>query len=155
MSKGKAKKGPRATCAAERPSVLPLSLIEASLVSIAQRLDLEGMNAADYVELGTVEGIAHELSHFLDQGPSFESALRTMGCAEANEHEASSLRIEVAALAALGVRVSMRRLLVTANWLGKAGDKPSLAQLQAPLSQRESLRVNRFVSMVITESEQK
>jgi len=132
-------------------SDLSISEIQDRLVWIAKRSDLYWANAGDYARLGIVEGIAHELAHLvdLDMDPRFESSLDAMSDAEANDREVAALRIEVAALAALGVRVSMRRLWATANWRGGAG-MPPLVRLRSPLTQREQRLADQIVSMVIS-----
>lgn len=125
---------------------LPRRDLGAALLKIADRRRLNWINAADYAELGTIEGIAHELAHTLDLGPNFEVQLRAMGDVEANEHEIAALRIELTALARLGVRLSPRRLWLFANW--REIGRPSLTQLRAPLTQHESNCVRCFVAAV-------
>jgi hypothetical protein len=125
-------------------------ILEAALYRIAGHWKLSGINAADYRELGAIEGIAHELAHALDLGPAFEAQIRDMANSEANNHEAVALRIEAAALTALGVHLSMRRLRAYANW--RNAPLPSIMQLQAPLTSHEQHCVKRFVSMAVGEA---
>ncbi len=129
--------------------VLSYRSLESALLKIAESRKLFWVNVGDYKMLGTTEGIAHELAHALDLGPDFEVSLRAMGDVEADEREMAALRIEVAALAALGVRLSMRRLWVTANW---RDGMPSLVQLCAPLNRHEQDRVERFIAIVMREN---
>lgn len=130
---------------------LSISEIESRLLSLADSMELAGVNAGGYVRLRVVESIAHELAHVVDLGPDFEAKIRGMGDAAANGREAAALRIEVAALSALGVTLSMRRLRGTANWRGGVG-VPSLSRLRSPLSQRERRLADQLVSMVISTS---
>jgi hypothetical protein len=94
-----------------------------------------------------IEGVAHELAHQLEAGRNFEHRLdeRHLEGWLANEHEAATLRIEVAALAALGVRVSLRNLWRDAAW---RGDRPPLRR---ELSDRERKCVAAFVRIVRAE----
>lgn len=119
--------------------------LESALIRIAERRQLSAVNAADYKVLHIIEGVAHELAHDLDLGPDFEAALRAMEDAEANEREAAALRIEIAALAALGVRLSARRLWATTNW---QNTRIPFTQLSTPLDCHERSCVKRFVIMV-------
>jgi Bacterial RNA polymerase, alpha chain C terminal domain len=132
---------------AARGAKLSRRMLELALIKVAERWQLSWINVADYEALGIIEGCSHELAHALDLGTDFEDALRDMGGVEANEHEAAALRIEVAALTILGLRLSMRRLWTTANWDGDIG-VPALAQLQAPLNRHERSCARRFVAMV-------
>jgi len=139
-------------------------MLEEALLKIAKSWNLVGTNAADYKQLALIEGYAHELAHALDLGPSFEHLIEAMPNETANSHEASALRIEIAALTALGVHLSVRRLQASANWAGSTISTilqeplrrlwsgvvgiPSCAQLRAPLSWHERHCVKRFVAMV-------
>jgi hypothetical protein len=120
-------------------------MLEEALLRIAKRWNLFWNNAANYKELGVIEGCAHELAHALDLGQSFESLIQDMPDKKSNKHEASALRIEIAALAALGVRLSLQRLHASANWYGPA---PSGIQLRAPLNRHEQDCVRRFAAAV-------
>lgn len=85
--------------------------------SVAESRDLSIVMLATYQgKLALVEGVAHELAHQLEGGPDFERRIRAAGDEEANDHEAATLRIEVAGLALLGMRVSLRHLWRDANW---------------------------------------
>lgn len=85
-------------------------------------------------KLAVVEGVAHEFAHQLEAGRNFDLRLRTSSDEEANDHEAAALRIEVAALAMLGVRVSLRHLWHDANW---RSERPPLTRARRALSDRE------------------
>jgi hypothetical protein len=119
--------------------------LEHALVEVAERWQLSAVNVAGYRALDIIEGFAHEIAHVIDLGPDFEGSIREMSNAEANEHEAATLRIEVAALAMLGVRLSARRLWATANWRSA---RIPFAQLLTPMSRHERNCVKRFVAMV-------
>ena len=125
-------------------------ILEKALIKIIKGWTLLWINAADYKKLGRIEGCAHELAHALDLGRIFEDLLQTMSAEKSNKHEASVLRIEVAAPATLGVHLSMRRLRASANWNGSIG-VPSLAQSQAALNQHEQNCVDRFKALVTHE----
>jgi hypothetical protein len=120
--------------------------VEVALLRIAAREQLSGINAADYKMLGVIEALAHELAHALDLSPLFEISLRAMTDAEADAREAAVLRIEVTALAALNIRLSLRRLWLNANW---RNEKPAFVQQALDLHERRC--VNRFVIMVKSE----
>lgn len=127
--------------------VLSRRFIQGALVQIANRLELSWINVSEYADrLGDIEAIAHELAHTLDLGSEFEVSIRRMGDVEANEHEAATLRIELAALARLGVRLSARRLWVTANF--RDIGRPRLVDLRSPLDDHEQHCVAQFVEMV-------
>lgn len=128
----------------------PRQILEGALVRVADDWGLFWINAADYRGLAVIEGCAHELAHALDLGRTFEDLLRKMPDEESNKHEASVLRIEVAALAELGVHLSMRRLRTSANWNGPVG-VPSHAQLQASLNKHEQKCAKRFVTLIARE----
>lgn len=85
-------------------------------------------------KLAVVEGVAHEFAHQLEAGRNFDLRLRASSDEEANDHETAALRIEVAALAMLGVRVSLRHLWRDANW---RSERPALTRANRPLSDRE------------------
>jgi len=124
--------------------------IESALLGIAARWQLSWENVADYRRLGIIEAIAHELAHALDLGSGFEAEIRTMGDARADDHEARAIRIELAALDALGVHLSARRLWVTANWRDPG---IPIVRLRAALDRREQSCVARFVALVRREIE--
>jgi hypothetical protein len=133
--------------------------LEGALLKVAEDWRLFWINAADYKGLAVIadykglaviEGCAHELAHALDLGRTFEDLLQTMPDEESNKHEASVLRIEVAALAALGVRLSMRRLRAFANWDGSVGI-PSHAQLHALRNFARAGSGKRFVALITHE----
>lgn len=128
----------------------PRKILEEALLRIAEDWNLAWINAADYKELAIIEGCAHELAHFLDLGVDFEDLLRDMPDAESNKHEASVLRIEASALAALGISLSMRRLRTSANWDGSDG-VPSHAELRAPLTRHEQHCIKSFVALATYE----
>ena len=134
--------------------VIPIPEIELRLCSIAKRIKICGVNAGSYERLGIVEWIAHELAHLvdLDMDAGFESRLSEMGDAEANDREASALRVEISTLASLGVRLSMRRLWATANWRVGTG-APSISRLRSPITRRERRLADQLVSMVIAEGD--
>jgi hypothetical protein len=150
-------------------TALPISrsILEEALLKIADRWKLFWVNAADYKRIAIIEGCAHELAHALDLGRSFEPLIQEMAAKKANKHEASALRIEIVALATLGIRVSPRRLHASANWedlvsydtaLGTPSREqrrpvniPPRAQLQTPLTRHERRCVRRFVTMVARE----
>jgi hypothetical protein len=92
-----------------------------------------------------IEGLAHEFAHALEGGRDFESRIRSASDARADEHERTTLRIEVAALRALGMPVSLRRLWPAGNW---RGDRPPWRRMIAPLTTRERRCARRFVSEV-------
>jgi len=131
----------------------PRQTLESAIVKVAEDWGLFWINAADYKGLAAIEGCAHELAHAIDLGLTFQKLLQAMSAEESIKHEASVLRIEVAALAALGVRLSMRRLRKTANWDGpvNGSDAPSHAQLQAPLNRHEQNCTKRFVTLITRE----
>lgn len=97
--------------------------------------------------LGLIEGVAHELAHQLEAGRNYEDQLdaANMENAAANAREAATLRIEVAALAEIGVRLSLRRLWRDAAW---RGDRPRFADVARPLSGREQRCVRAFLRIV-------
>jgi hypothetical protein len=128
----------------------PRQILEEALLRIAEDWGLFWINAADYKELAVIEGCAHELAHALDLGRAFEDLLQIMPAEESIKHEASALRIEVTALAALGVRLSMRRLWAAAKWDGPIGAMP-YARLQVSLSQHEQRCAKRFVTLITHE----
>lgn len=141
-----------AHAARQRAAPAPSSrvILKSALIRVAEHWQLSWINAADYKALGVIEGCAHELAHALDLGPAFEALIQNMDGEEANRHETAALRIEVAALASLGVRVSMRRLRASANWNGDVGI-PTIGQLRAPLNSHEQHCVNRFMGLVTEE----
>jgi hypothetical protein len=108
----------------------------------AGRRGLVGYGTSHLGDLAIIEGIAHELAHQLEAGRRFEIRLRRAGDLEANRRESSALRIEVSALARLGVRISLARLWRDANW---RGDPPGL---DAALSDRERRCAASFVRTV-------
>lgn len=122
--------------------------LETTLLQIAKQQQLAWYNAGDYKRLHIIEGCAHELAHALDLGPDFEMVLDSMTDKVANQHEAAALRIEVAALAKLGIRLSMRRLWASAKWYDEEAIPP-LPQLHRPLNQHEDYCVKRFVALVL------
>lgn len=122
--------------------------LESALLEISERERLAAINAADYQDgtLAAIEGVAHELAHVLDSGPDFEISLEDMEDAQANDREAATLRIEVAALAELGVHLSIRRLWANANWRGDV--RIPFEKLTGPLDGHELACVDGFVAMV-------
>lgn len=122
--------------------------LESALLRLSESRGLVGFNAVGYRDeaIRVIEGIAHELAHVIDLGPDFEVAIRGMGDAEANDHEAATIRIELAALATLGVRLSARRLWATANW--RECSRLSLARMTRPPNRHERACARRFVAMV-------
>jgi len=102
---------------------------------VAESRDLSIVMLATYQgKLALVEGVAHELAHQLEGGPDFERRIRAAGDEKANDHEAATLRIEVAGLALLGVHVSLRHLWRDANW---RSERPKLTGANRLLSRRE------------------
>lgn len=124
-----------------------LDRIYTAMKRVANARFLLGDPTSHVGDLGEVEGIAHELAHQLEAGRNFEQRLdkKTIGDSAANEHEASTLRIEVAALRALGIKVSLRRLWRDAAW---RGETPALTQ--RPLTPREKKCVVAFMRIVET-----
>ena len=103
--------------------------------SVAERRDLSIVMLTTYQgKLALIEGVAHELAHQLEGGPDFERRIRAAGDEKANDHEAATLRIEVAGLALLGVHVSLRHLWRDANW---RSERPKLTGANRLLSRRE------------------
>lgn len=122
-----------------------LQCLYVAMQHIAKRRNLAGAPTTHRGKLGFVEGIAHELAHRLEAGRGFELRLRRASDKTANAHEASTLRIEVAALAALGARVSLQRLWHDANW---QGESEALTKARHALSPRERKRVAAFIRIV-------
>lgn len=137
--------------AARTPQHFSRRLLEEALILVAERWNLSWINAADYKILGVIEGCAHELSHALDLGPDFETSIRAMTSEEANQRETATLRIEVAALARLGVHLSMRRLRASANWEDSASVIPTIKRLRTPLDHHEAHCVDRFLNLITEE----
>ena len=137
----------------QRMTAARRQVLEEALIKVSEDWSLSWINAADYKKLGVIEGCAHEIAHVLDLGLAFEDLLQAMPAEESNAHEASVLRIEVAALAALGVHLSMRRLRGSANWDGSVDGSgaPTLKQLQEALLPHERDCVLSFVDLVINE----
>lgn len=121
-----------------------LRILEVAMRDLAGRRGLSWVSAYR-AQLGVVEGVAHELAHQLEAGRSFERCLREAWDQAANLHEAATLRIEVASLAAFGVRVSLRRLWRDANW---RGDRPTLTRARRVLDDRERRCVRVFVRVM-------
>jgi len=89
-------------------------------------------------KLAVVEGFAHELAHQLEAGLNFASRILAADDKEADAHEAATLRIEVAGLSLLGVRVSLRHLWRDANWRANwRAKRPALTRRDCLLSSRE------------------
>ena len=123
----------------------PRARLHAAMLRIEQDRSLfDALPSTHTGTLGEIEGIAHELAHQLDHGRNFEHRLARRGVtdAQANDREASTLRIEVAALARLGVKVSLRSLWRDAGWRGA---RPELARR---LDARERKCVRAFVRIV-------
>lgn len=118
------------------------SLLEA-MRSVALRYQLGSASLSFYRgDLDLVEGYAHELAHRMEAGPGFERVIDAASPDQANQHEAAALRIEVAALSALGIRVSLRRLWRVANWNGEA------PTFQGSLNARERACARRMANLV-------
>ncbi len=117
-----------------------------AMCAIADDRGLAGEPTTHQGKLAVVEGIAHELAHTLEAGRKFEQRLHRASDSEANRHEASALRIEVAALARLGVRVSLPRLWRDANW--RQGAVPARTAARRARSQREQACVRAFLRIV-------
>lgn len=98
--------------------------------------------------LGQIEGVAHELAHQLEAGRNFVTVIRRSTSLRANAHEMATLRIEVAALARLGVIISLRSLWRDANWQDWRGARPSFRSVTRRLSRRERRCVAAFVRIV-------
>jgi predicted nicotinamide N-methyase len=122
-----------------------LQALVAAMRDIAERRSLVGLATTHRGQIGAIEGVAHELAHQLEAGRNFERRLREMNDREADEHEASTLRIETAALAALGVRVSIRSLWRDANW---REDRPTPTKARRVLDERERRCVAALVAIV-------
>jgi len=117
-----------------------------AMFAIAEQRDLSVVMLMTYQgKLAVIEGVAHELAHQLEAGRNFEARLRTSSDEEANDHEASALRIEVAALTMLGVRVSLRHLWREANW---RSERPALTRGRRILSDHERRCVAIFSRVV-------
>lgn len=112
---------------------------------IAEQRDLSAVLMTYQGKLAVVEGFAHELAHQLEAGRAFESRIRACSDEEANEHEAATLRIEIAGLALLGVRVSLRHLWHDANW---RSERPALTRRRRLLSVRERRCAAAFAQIV-------
>lgn len=100
--------------------------------------------------LDVIEAIAHELAHALCLGgvqstDEFQKKIRRMSDVTADRHELTALRIEVAALKRLGVRMDGRRLCTIASF---RYETPPLARMQDPLTVAEQGLVGWFVSIV-------
>jgi len=118
-----------------RPPMSNLQDVHVAMLSVAESRGLSIVALATYQgKIATVEGIAHELAHQLEGGPNFERRIRAVDDATANDHEAATLRIEVAGLALLGVCVSLRHLWRDANW---RSERPKLTGASRLLSRRE------------------
>lgn len=111
-----------------------LSAVYDALLALAEPRDLTGLVLAYQGDLAKVEALAHELAHQLEAGRKFELRIRACIDDEADEHEAAALRIEVEALALLGVRVTLRNLWRLANWRSRP---PTLTRERRALSDRE------------------
>jgi hypothetical protein len=109
--------------------------VYAAMLVIAEQRALSVVMLATYQgKLAVIEGVAHEFAHQLEAGRNFDLRLRASSDEEANNHEAAALRIEVAALTMLGVRVSLRPLWREANW---RSERPPLTRARRALSDRE------------------
>jgi len=109
--------------------------VHVAMLAIAERRGLSVVTLMTYQgKLAVVEGVAHEFALQLEAGRNFDLRLRTASDEEANDHEAAALRIEVAALAMLGVRVSLRHLWRDATW---RSERPPLTRARRALSDRE------------------
>ena len=127
--------GAASTAVTSRPLMSNLHDVYVAMQAVAERRSLSIVMLATYQgKLAVVEGIAHELAHQLEGGPDFELRIRAAGDKKANDHEAATLRIEVAGLALLGVRVSLRHLWRDANW---RLERPKLTGAGSLLSRRE------------------
>lgn len=122
-----------------------LSRLTVALCAVAEHRGLSAELMTYQGKIAVVEGFAHELAHQLEAGRNFEIRIRTSCDPDANEHEASTLRIEIAALAALGVRVSLRRLWRESNW---RSERPPLTKVRRTPSDRERRCVKAFVRIV-------
>lgn len=118
-----------------------------AMLAIEEERELHGIATSHRGPVAVIEAVAHELAHQLDAGRNFEwrIAKGNMEGNESNEHEMSTLRIEVAALRQLGVRVSLRRLWYDANWRLV---RPRLTRWRQVLDAREWRCVAAFVKIV-------
>jgi hypothetical protein len=124
--------------------------VHEAMLRVAEGRGLDGQTVMyRNPRLAVLESVAHELAHQLDYGRNFDARLakiRPWYGAEngaANLREESTLRIEVTALALLGVRLSLRKLWRDANWWG---DRPRFHE--RALTERERKCVTAFVRIV-------
>lgn len=89
-----------------------------ALLALGDHLRLVGY--ATYGRRGSAisvaEAVAHELAHYLLAGPDFEHELREMSARASDRHEASAIRVEIAALRRLGLEIPLRTLWGRSNW---------------------------------------
>lgn len=146
--------GTKARRARYRDSLSRVPSIEDLLAAILHLVESLGLvGAVTYgrrgTKIATIEACAHEISHWVFTGPTFESRLVNMSSRAANRHEASALRVEVAVLDRLGCKVSMHTLWARANWNDDYGNKrPSWASMGLPLTPREDRCVRTMIRRV-------
>lgn len=97
-----------------------------------------------------IESVAHELAHAICIGRIMSSdelgrRIENMSDARADAHELTALRVEVAALRRLGVRVDIVHLPALEAF---RGDRPTAAEFRAPLTVAEQAAVGWFLSIV-------
>jgi len=85
--------------------------LHAALLKVAEYFALTGavLYGRPGSRIGQTESVAHELAHYLFTGPTFENILNDSPPDVTNQHEASALRVEVAALRELGCEVSLKQ----------------------------------------------
>jgi beta-xylosidase len=124
-----------------------------AMAHLSETHDLDASYSAftgDPRRLDVIEAIAHELAHALCLGgvqstDEFQRKIRRLSNVSADQHELTALRVEVAALRQLGVRVDGRRLCAIASF---RNETPTLARMQDPLTVAEQGLVGWFVSIV-------
>lgn len=100
--------------------------------------------------IGFIEALAHEVAHRLFTGPDFERQLMRLSPRASNRHEASALRVEVAALGQLGCKVSLRVLYARANWRDDVRDsRPSWDKMLHDFTSREKRCIARMIQIVL------
>jgi hypothetical protein len=134
-----------------------LSDLRRGLECLADRMGLVGdvTYGRPGSQIAVIESCAHEIAHRLLTGPQFEILLQRLPSAASNRHEASALRVEVAALGLLGCKVSLRTLWERANWRGDSFDeivrgalRPLWITMTRELTAREDRCVRWLLMMV-------
>jgi hypothetical protein len=120
--------------------VMILEDLLVAVLRLTESLDLVGSVTYGRPDskIATIEACAHEIAHRIFTGPEFEHRLDSMSPCEANRHEASALRVEVAVLDRLGCKVPLRALWSRTNWKCADGSRqPTWAAMTVPLTMRE------------------